>query len=359
MSLKDIRAGLNYGPQSYADGGPVEEHQVPTEAQLDWFFEHPDEPYQPEPQATFDPLKTSPEPTVQEPEAMPDAPDPEPFDDAPPPDVAIDTGPAEPEAPIVNDNAGPDESAADAALASKQETIDAAKMIQEQRMPEAPAEAAPTVVSGGKSDNLELINQYMKDKLQKQPPPELEPPPGPSKEEIENKHKDKWVLQALAGRLAESGGKGLGNMARGIGNVLGTGAKAIGNMGAALNTAGYQQQSKFGNAPGAAAASLMQGLGDTGAVGMSALGNMVGGSLEDTLGAIGGSERDYAAHEELKVIQEEMYAELQRQIQWANKNGVPLDRAGIYEAWKNIENSAANVMTSLNRGRIADTESRR
>jgi hypothetical protein len=75
--------------------------------------------------------------------------------------------------------------------------------------------------------------------------------------------------------------------------------------------------------------------------------------VEDLFSELGTTGRDYAAHLELEAIQDEMLAELQRQILWANQHNVPLDRAGIWETWKNIYNSAGNVMGSMNRQRLA------
>jgi hypothetical protein len=160
-----------------------------------------------------------------------------------------------------------------------------------------------------------------------------------------------WPLFSLLGKGLEGGGRTLGAVNRGIGAVLGAGAKALGNMGAAMNTAGAGQAAAYGNTPGVAAAAVMQGLGDTGAVGAQALGDIIGTAQEDFFSNLGTTAQDYASHLELNDIQDEMLGELQRQIEWANAKGVPLDRAGIYETWKNIFNSAGSVSSSLIRNR--------
>jgi hypothetical protein len=271
-------------------------------------------------------------------------------------------------------NTGPNKR--DNALASEEETKNAIKVQQEAKkelppmadelpeQPIAPKPKKPRAPRKPKPD-LEMFGRLAEtlDKLAASEPP---PPPGPpadeeqpdeeqpDEEQLESKKgTPRWLITSLFGRMGEHGGRTLGTMGRGLGAIIGAGAKAVGNMGAAMNTAGAQQAAKFGNAPGGAAAAFAQGLGDTGAVGAQALGDMVGGAAESFFGELGGSGRDYAAHLELETIQDEMLQELQRQIIWANQHNVPLDRAGIWETWKNIYNSAGNVMSSLNRNRTS------
>jgi hypothetical protein len=120
-----------------------------------------------------------------------------------------------------------------------------------------------------------------------------------------------------------------------------------------MNMSGAGQVAKRGMAPGAGTAAAAQGLGDALGIGAEQLGEMLGGGAEDFGSILGGTVRDYAAHQELQALQNEMFEALQKQIAWAKEAGVPLDRAGIYEAWKNIENSAGNIMSSMNRDRHA------
>jgi hypothetical protein len=235
------------------------------------------------------------------------------------------------------------------------------------KVPKAQPKAANITPSTG---GLPLVGSYINPKSGAIDTSKLEasatPPAGtqtgqgqgtpPADDEGKGKSKSKtprWMLDSLMGRLMENSGRGLGRISRGIGDIIGEGAKAVGNMGAAMNMSGAEQQAAYGNAPGAGAAALAQGLGNTAAVGASALGDMVGGSAEDLFTELGATQRDYAAHKELQAIEKEMYDELQRQIDWAHAHGVPLDKAGIYEVYKNIHNSAGNVMTSMNRVRAA------
>jgi hypothetical protein len=269
-----------------------------------------------------------------------------------------------PDAPVEE----PLEEYSDPAGAGPASTAEVEAAIESQQVPtidelaSAPLTEQKDVPGGIAEEDLAFLERYLAG--QEAPPastvstpperPKEEEPPAPAPAPVPppTGKFPPWMLTSLFGKIGESGGRDLGGLSKGIGATLAAGAKAVGNIGAAMNTAGAQQQAAYGNAPGAAVAAVTQGLGDTGAVGLSALGDMVGNSAEDFFEQIGSSVRDFAAHRELQAVQEEMYGELQRQIDWARKAGVPLDRAGIYEAWKNIENSAGNVIGTLNRERM-------
>jgi hypothetical protein len=184
-------------------------------------------------------------------------------------------------------------------------------------------------------------------------PPTTTPPPPPSPPPP-NKHSKRipdWAIHNLTGRLDESVGSDLGLISRLIGKIMGGGSRALGNIGAVLDTTGGQQAAVYGN-PMAGAGALTKGLGEFGGVAGDALGETMGGILEDSGAAYGNWRQDYAAHLELQHLQDELYQRLHDYVEDLNNQGVDVNRAGVFDVLKNIANTMGNAFISNSRNRM-------
>jgi hypothetical protein len=181
-------------------------------------------------------------------------------------------------------------------------------------------------------------------------PPSIPPLPPPSKAP-DKKPIPKWIKYGLSGRLDESVGSDLGAFSRLIGKMMGGGARAFGNIGAALNTTGSQQAAVYGN-PMAGAGALGRGLGELGGITGDALGEAMGQVFESGGDALGNAEQDYAAHLELEELQDELYRRLHNYVEDLKKQGVDVNRAGVFDVLKNIANTMGNAFISNSRNRM-------
>jgi hypothetical protein len=183
------------------------------------------------------------------------------------------------------------------------------------------------------------------------------PPPPPKSKE--NKYTIPfWSKQALAGKADESLGSDLSLIGRLIGTIMGGGARALGNIGAALDTTGSQQASVYGN-PMAGASALTKGFGEFGGVTGDAIGETIGGILEDSHTAFGNWRQDLAAHWELEQLQDELYKRLHNYVADLYHQGVDINKAGVFDVLKNIANTMGNAFISNSRNRMVNANRRR